>query len=99
MLVEHLRIELLQFVEQNLVFAFDVVRISRHHEQQQRVALDMTEEAETEALTFRGSLDDTRDIGHHERLVVAIAHDAEGGLHRGEGIVGNLGTGIGEGRH
>ena len=31
-LVEHLGIKLFQFIEQDLVFPLDVIRISRHHE-------------------------------------------------------------------
>ena len=75
MFVEHLRIKLTQLVQQNLIFALDVIRIARHHEEQQGVALDMTQEAESESLTLRGSLDDAWDVGHHKRLLVAIAHD------------------------
>ena len=41
-------------------------------------------------------LDDTRDIGHDERLVVPHLDNAQIGFERSEGVVGNLGFG---GRH
>ena len=74
----------------------DVVGVAGHHEEQQRVALDVAQEAQSEPLTLGGSLDDAWDVGHDERLLVAIAHDAQRGLHGGEGVVGNLRAGIAE---
>ena len=99
MLVEQFGIKLCQLIQQDLILPFDIIRIARHHKEQQRVTLNMAEESEAEALALRGALDDTRDVGHHKRLVVAIAHDTQRRLHRGKGIVGNLRTGIGERRH
>ena len=77
MLVEHLGIEIAEFIEQNLILALDVVGISRHHEEQQRVTLDMAQKAETESLAFAGTLDDAGDVCHHKRLAVTITHDAK----------------------
>ena len=91
---EHLGIELLQLVEQDFIFAADVIGVAGNHEEQQRVALDVTKEAQTEAASLAGTLDDAGDVGHDERLVVAIGHDAQRGFHRREGIVGNLRAGI-----
>ncbi len=53
----------------------------------------MAQEAQAQAFALAGALDDAGDVGHHERAVVAVAHDAYLGLHGGEGIVGNLGAG------
>ena len=46
MLVEQFRIKLRQLIQQNLVLPFDIVRIARYHEEQQRVAFNMAEEAQ-----------------------------------------------------
>ena len=94
MLREHLGIELLQLVEQDFILAADVIGVAGHHEEQQRVALDVTKETQTEAASLAGTLDDAGDVGHHERLIVAIGHDAQRGFHRCERIVGNLRAGI-----
>ena len=45
MLVEHLWIEVLQLTEQHLIFFLDIIGITRYHEEQERVALNMTEES------------------------------------------------------
>jgi hypothetical protein len=45
-----------------------------------------------------GTLDDTGDVGHDERATVGQSHNAEVGLERGEGIVGNPGAGGGDDR-
>ncbi len=44
-----------------------------------------------EARAFAGTLDEARDVGHHERLLAA-RNDTEVGDERGERIVGDLGT-------
>ena len=53
----------------------------------------MPEEAHADALAFVRALDDAGDIGHHEGTVVVVAHDAQVGLQRGEGVIGYLGLG------
>ena len=98
MLGEHVGVELLQLVEQYLVFVLDVIGIARHHEEQQRVALDMSQKAQSETFTLGGTLDDAGNVGHDERLLVAIAYDAQRGLHGGKGVVGYLRAGIGDSR-
>ena len=77
MLVEHLGIEVGKLVEQYLVFLLYVVGITRHHEEQQGVALDVAQETESETFALARSLYNSRDVCHDERLVVMIAHDAE----------------------
>ena len=77
MLVEHFRIELTQFIEQDVVFLVDIVGIAGNHKEQQRITLYMPQETQSESLAFGRPFDDARDIGHHERLVVVITHDAQ----------------------
>ena len=98
MLVEHLWVEVLQLAQQHLVFLLDVVGIAWNHEEEQRVALDVSQESQSQALSFARSLDDTRDICHHETLMVAVIHDSQRWLKGGKRIVGYLWTGTGYGR-
>ena len=98
MLVEHFRVEVLQLAQQYLVFLLDIVGIARNHEEEQGVALDVSEESQSQALSFARSLDNTRDISHHETLMVAVIHDAQRWLEGGKRIVGDLWTGTGYGR-
>ena len=58
----------------------------------------MAQEAQSEAFSFCCTLNDAGDVGHDKRLVVAVAHDTQRGLHGGEGVVGNLRTGIAQRR-
>ena len=76
-LVEQFRIKLCEFVEQDIILLLDVVRVTRHHEEQQRVTLDMAQEAQAQSLSLTGTLDDAGDVRHHERLIVAVAHDTQ----------------------
>ena len=92
MLVKHIWVKLSQLVQQHLIFFLYIVGISRNHKQQQRVAFNMAQEAQTQAFAFAGALDNARDVGHHKRLVVAIAHNAQRGFKGGKGVIGNLRT-------
>ena len=56
----------MELTEKYLVISLDVVGVSRHHEQQHGVALDMAEEAESETLAFGSTLDDAGNVGHYE---------------------------------
>ena len=76
-LVEHLGVELLQFLEQHFIFALDIDGVAGHHEEQQRVAFDVAEKAQSQSLALAGSLDDAGDVGHDKRLVVMIVYDAQ----------------------
>ena len=98
-LVEHLGIELAKLVEEDVIFLEDIVGITGNHEEQQGVALDMTQETKAEALSSGSTFNDTGNIGHHKGFIVTIAHDTQGRFHSGEGIVGYLRTGIAERRH
>ena len=60
--------------------------------QDERRALDVTQELVPEALALGGALDETGDVGDDEAQVVARAHHAQVGLQRRERVVGNLGT-------
>ena len=93
---EHVGIEGGKLIEQDIVLLADIVGVTGNHEEQQRVALDVTKKSQAKALTGASTLDDTGDIGHYKRTVVTIRHDTEVGLKGGKGIVGNLGLG---GRH
>ena len=53
----------------------------------------MAQEACAQAAALVRPLDDTRNVGHDERLVVAYLDDAQVGFERGESIVGDLGFG------
>ena len=46
-LIEHLRIEILQLAQQYLIFLLDIIGIARYHKEQQGVALDMAQESQT----------------------------------------------------
>ena len=95
-LVEQSFVETSHFVEQNLVFALDVVGVAGHHEEQKRVALDVAKESQSQSASLGCALDDAGNVGHDEGTSVAVGHDAERGFEGGEGVVGNLGAGIGE---
>ncbi len=95
-LVEQSFVETSHFVEQNLVFALDVVGVAGYHEEQKRVALDVAEESQSQSTSLGCALDDAGNVGYDEGTSVAVGHDAERGLEGGEGIVGNLGARVGE---
>ena len=90
---EQFGVVFLQFVEQDMVLRCDVFRRGRHHEQQDGIALDMSQEAQSEPLAFGSALNDSRDVCHAERLPIAIGDNAQLGGEGGEGIVGYLGFG------
>ena len=95
-LVEQPFVETSHFVEQDFVFALDVVGVAGYHEEQERVALNVAEESQTQSASLGSPLDDAGNVGHHEGASVAIGHDAERGFEGGEGVVGNLGARVGE---
>ena len=51
----------------------------------------MAQEAGSETAALVGALDDARNVGHDERLVIADLDNAEVRLQRREGVVGDLG--------
>ncbi len=72
------------------------VLAGRVDEMQQRpAALDVAEKAVAEPVALMGALDEAGNVGEHEFALVA-AHDAEVGLERREGIVGDLWLGGGD---
>lgn len=77
LLVEQFGVVLFQFVQQDAVFFAHVFRVGRDHEQQDRVAFDVTQEARSEPFAGMRPFDDAGDVGHHERLVVAAFDDAQ----------------------
>ena len=92
MFVKHLRVELFQLRQQDLVFPPDVLSIARHHEEEQRVSFNVAQEAQSQTTPFGGSFNDTRNVGHDKRFAVTIRHHAETRLHGGERIVGYFGS-------
>ena len=50
----------------------------------------MPQEADAEPRALGGTLDETRDVGHHERAVLAAVDDTEVRVQRGEGVVRDL---------
>src|SRR5437763_3481590 len=69
-----------------------VERREIHDMEQQTSALQMPQKAVTEPRTFRGALDQSRDIGDHEAAAFVGAHHAEMRYERGEWIVGHAWT-------
>ena len=59
----------------------------------------MAQEAQAQAPTLAGTLDDAGNVGHHKRLLVAVAHNAQRRLHRRERVVRYLRLRIAQGRH
>ena len=55
-----------QFVQQDFVALPDVVRVGRQHKEQDGVALDVSEEADSYAFAFVRSFNDSGDVCHHE---------------------------------
>ena len=53
----------------------------------------MAQETQPQPFSLAGSLDDAGNIGHYERLVVAVGHDAQARFECRKGIIGYLGTG------
>ncbi len=58
--------------------------------------LDVAEELHAHPQSFVRPLDQSRDVGDHERFLIPVLDDAQMGDERREGIIGDLGTG---GRH
>ncbi len=87
LLVEELGVVGGELAQQHFVVVADVIGVAGDHKQEQGVALDMAQKAESEALAFAGALDDAGDVGHDEGAALAVADDAHGGLQRGEGVV------------
>ena len=75
-----------------VVHLLGVVGVERHQEGEDPGPLDMLEELEPQSLPLVGPFDDAGNVGHHERPRAAELDDAEIGLERREGIVGDLGA-------
>ena len=72
------------------MFAADVNEMQQH-----AAALHMAEETVAEAQTLMGALDEAGNVRQHEFALIH-AHDAQIGMERGEGIVGDLRLGGGD---
>ena len=82
-----------QFVKERLVSCLDVVFLDGDHEQQHRIALDVAKEPVAYSPALVGSLYDSGDVRHDERLVVVVTHYAQVGFQGGECVVRYLGFG------
>ena len=74
-----------------LNIASAIISIGRNHEQKHSISLDMTQETQSKAFAFARTLDNTGNIGHYKRAVVAIGNDAKLGFHCCKRIVGDFG--------
>jgi len=63
--------------------------------QQQTGALQMPQELVPQARAFGSPLDQARHIGHDKALLGTHPHHAQVGVQGGEGVIGDLGPGIG----
>ena len=88
--VHEVGIEFLEFAAEHLIVGSNIVGVGGNHKEQHGISLNVAKETQSQAFAFACALDDARYVGHNKRLRVAIAHDAEIGLERGEGVVGNL---------
>ena len=77
LLIQQLGVVLRELAKQDILIRGDIVAIGRNHKEQHGVTLDMSKEASAEATTLVCSLDDTRDVGHNEGVVVAHRDDAQ----------------------
>ena len=93
LLVQHFRIESAQFIQQDFIFLPDIVAIGRHHEEQQRVTLDVPQKAQSQPFSGTGSFNDTGNVRHDKRLAVTVRNNTQIGFQCGEWIVGYLGLG------
>ena len=91
LLVQHFGVEGAELVQEYVVLLTDVVAVGRHHEQQQGVALDVSQEAQSQSFARTGSFDDAGNVRHHKRFAVAIGHDAQIGFQRCKRIIGDFG--------
>ena len=91
--VEELWVILGEFAKEYFILMLDVELFAADHEKKDGIAFDMAEEANAEAFAFAGTLDNARNVGDAERVVVAVFDDAEVGYQGGEWVVGNLGFG------
>ena len=89
-LVGKVGVESAHLVAEDVVFLFNVVGLGWHHKEEHGIALDVAQEAETEAFALARTLDDTGNVSHHKRLLSAITHDAQVWLKGGERIVGDF---------
>ena len=66
MLRQQVGIELPQLVKQYLILLSNVISVTWYHKQEQRVTLNVPQEAQTEATSLAGPLNDAWDVSHHE---------------------------------
>ena len=91
--VHQLGVVFLQLVEQDVVFLFHIFSDGGHHEQQGRIAFNMSQESDAQSFAFGSTFDNAGNVGHDETAVSAIADNAEVGYQSGERIICNFGLG------
>src|SRR5687768_4081518 len=77
-------------VAQLVEILLPVVGVDGDEERQDPRPLDVAEELEPQSLPLGGAFDDARNVGHHERPVIAQLHDAKVGRERRERVVGDF---------
>ena len=100
-LVVQLVVVNLEFVDDGacLLHGIGVVKRSQvDHVQQHAGALQVAQELVTQTRPLGGAFDQTRNVGNHKALFRPHAHHAQVGVEGREGVVGDLGTGIRDGR-
>ena len=110
-LVEHqparlgvqLGVVFLEFLDNRLGLRHRVHRVIEgrhvHDVQQQPGALQVPQELVPKARPLGGPFDQAGDVGDNKAFLGADAHHTEVGVQRGEGVIGDLGAGIGDCRN
>src|SRR5690349_5897943 len=91
--MQELGVVFLQLFYQDPEFFPVVLAVGGNEKEQNRVSFYMAEESMTQSLSFRGTFDDTGQVGHTEAAAIPVFHHAELGGQCGESIVGDLGFG------
>ena len=74
----------------DLIFFLYIVGICRDHKEKQGISFDMTKETKSEAFAFTRPFDNTGNIRHDERTVIAIAHNTQIRFEGSKRIIGDL---------
>ena len=93
LLVQEFGVVLRELAQQNIVILLNIIAIGRNHKQQHRISLDVAQEACADTLALVCALDNSGNIRHNERLMVASLDNAQIRLQSSKCVVCNLGFG------